>query len=60
MNGESEQNIEYESIEKMFMTFHQCMLDNVIEYSETGYLDIDYDKHSVIASSYNLDIEIWK
>jgi len=58
--GESIQDIEYETINSMMATFHECFTSGAMRKDKKGYLDIDEVEQMQIARKNNPTIEFWK
>jgi len=58
--GEAEQEIEYQSLTTMLLTFCECYQKNIVFRTEVGYLEVDDDKQAEIALKHNPDVEFWQ
>lgn len=58
--GENEQNVEYQSLTTMLLTFCECYQKNVVYRTEDGYLEMDDDEQAKIALKHNPDVDFWK
>lgn len=58
--GEEEQDTEYQSIAAMLHTFFECYKKGIVYRSEEGYLEMDDDKHALVAKMYNPSVEFWQ
>lgn len=58
--GEIEQEIEYQSLATMLLTFSECFEKGVVFKSDDGYLEMDDDKQAEIAMRNNPEVEFWR
>ncbi|EKO3450436.1 SMI1/KNR4 family protein [Vibrio fluvialis] len=58
--GELEQEIEYQSLTAMVLTYCECFRNNIVYITEDGYLEMDDEKHADLALKYNPDVEFWR
>ena len=59
MMGEVEQELEYESLDSMLLTFKECFEKEVVFKTKEGYLEMDDEKQAQIAKKHNPKIEFW-
>jgi hypothetical protein len=57
--GENEQYVEYQSIDAMLNTFLECCVKGVVYRSNEGYLEMDDNKHALIARVNNPEVGFW-
>jgi hypothetical protein len=57
--GEIEQEIEYQSLASMLLTFSECFEKGVVFKTEDGYLEMDDDQQAEIAMRNNPEVEFW-
>jgi len=58
--GEIEQEIEYQSLTTMLLTFSECFEKGVVFKTEDGYLEMDDDQQAEIAMRNNPEVEFWR
>ena len=58
--GEVEQEVEYQSLTTMLLTFCECYEKNIVFRTEDGYLEMDDDEQAEIALKHNPDVEFWQ
>ena len=57
--GDSEQDIEYESIRTMFATYLECFENGAIFKDKEGYLEEDDASQIIIAKKNNPSVKYW-
>lgn len=57
--GEIEQEIEYQSLTTMLLTFSECFEKGIVFKTEDGYLEMDDDQQAEIATRNNPEVEFW-
>jgi len=57
---EEEQDVEYQSIYTMMLTFLECCQKGVVFCTDEGYLEMNDDEHALIARKNNPAIEFWQ
>ena len=57
--GEAEQEIEYQSLAAMLLTFCECFERNIIFRTQDGYLEMDDEEQAIIALKHNPDVKFW-
>tara|TARA_Y100000033_G_C2751569_1_gene114132 strand:+ start:717 stop:1298 length:582 start_codon:yes stop_codon:yes gene_type:complete len=58
--GEIEQEIEYQSLTTMLLTFSECFEKGVVFKTKDGYLEMDDDQQAKIATRNNPEVEFWQ
>jgi len=58
--GEEEQEVEYQSLTTMLLTFCECYQKNIVFRTEDGYLEMDDDEQAEIAFKHNPEVEFWQ
>lgn len=58
--GEIEQEVEYQSLTTMLLTFSECFENGVVFKTEDGYLEMDDDQQTEIAMRNNPKVEFWR
>ncbi|EFP97773.1 SMI1/KNR4 family protein [Vibrio caribbeanicus] len=58
--GEAEQEIEYQSLTTMLLTFCECYENKVVFRTEGGYLEMDDDEQAEIALKHNPEVKFWQ
>lgn len=57
--GEIEQEVEYQSLATMLLTFSECFEKGVVFKTEEGYLEMDDDQQAEIAMRNNPEVAFW-
>lgn len=58
--GEADQEIEYQNLTAMLLTFCECYENSVVFRTEDGYLEMDDNEQADIARKHNPDVEFWR
>lgn len=58
--GEIEQEIEYQSLATMLLTFSECFKKGIVFKTADGYLEMDDDQQAEIALRNNPEVEFWR
>ena len=58
--GESEQEIEYESLSAMLRTFSECVEAGIVFKSPNGFLEMDDSRLAEVAARLNPFVDFWK
>lgn len=58
--GEDEQEVEYQNLTTMLLTFSECFEKGVVFKAEEGYLEMDDERQSEIATKNNPEVAFWR
>jgi hypothetical protein len=58
--NETEQEVEYQSLTTMLLTFSECCEKGIVFKTEAGYLEMDDDQQAGIAMKNNPEVEFWR
>lgn len=56
---EDEPMVEYNSLKTLLETYNQCYELGIIYKTSEGYLDMDYNKHALVAQQANPNLSFW-